>query len=160
MSEALLLAPEPPQVPARPAVGAAAAVLRLLVKGFSPVEHRLLEGTVKLLSQRRAQRIDLVTEQEAASADVVLIDATDAGAMQWAASQPWLPGRAAIWAGAKAARPEHMVVERQVTWPILPALLYRALERTTARPAAEPNAGPVDSAPQREVVGARLAIEQ
>jgi two-component system, cell cycle response regulator len=132
MSDTAHLASGSPPSQMQPAaIRAAVAVLRLLVKGFSPVEHRLLEGTVKL-SQRRAPRIDLVSNDEAASADVVLIDATNAEAVQWAANQPWLTGRAAIWAGAKAARPEHMVIERQVKWPILPVLLYRALELASA----------------------------
>jgi two-component system, cell cycle response regulator len=144
MSDTLLLAPDAAGQMQPAAVRAAVAVLRLLVKGFSPVEHRLLEGTVKL-SQRRASRIDLVSNDDAASADVVLIDATNAEAVQWAANQPWLTGRAAIWAGAKAARPEHMVIERQVTWPILPVLLFRALELASAGRRVDTGAGPAGS---------------
>jgi twitching motility two-component system response regulator PilG len=117
----------------RPAA-APGAVVRLLVKGFNAMEHRLLEGAVHL-SQRRAPRIDLVAPALAAEADVVMIDALDPAAVQWAAMQPWLEGRAVIWAGAKAARAEHTVIERHVKWPILPVILYRALEHAqgTAR---------------------------
>jgi len=144
MSDSSLVVPDWRNGQAPSAGHASAAVLRLLVKGFSPVEHRLLEGAVKL-SQRRAPRIDLVSHDNAASADVVLIDATDAQAIQWASGQPWLAGRAAIWAGAKAARPEHMVVERHVKWTILPVLLYRALERAPAGRRAAPAPAPASS---------------
>src|SRR4051812_27234130 len=110
-------------------------VVRLLVKGFNPMERRLLEGTVKL-SQRRAPRIDLVADAEASQADVVLIDAQEVSAMQWAAAQPWLAAKAAIWAGAKAVRPQHTLIERHVKWPILPVLLYRAIEQAQLAPKA------------------------
>ncbi|MBC5768043.1 response regulator [Ramlibacter albus] len=125
-----------------------AAVVRLAVKGFSAIEHKLLEGTVKL-SQRRAPRIDLLAEADAHAADVVLIDAQDSAAVQWAAAQPWLPQRAAIWAGAKTTRPQHMAAERQIKWPILPVLLYRALELA---PREQPAAAPAASVASRRVL--------
>ena len=109
--------------------------LKLLVKGFNAMEHRLLEGTVKL-SQRRAPRIDLVADAEGASADVVMIDAIDPQALQWSATQPWLAGKPVIWAGARSARPGHTVIDRHVKWPILPVLLYRALEQRGQQAAA------------------------
>jgi two-component system, cell cycle response regulator len=125
-----------PPAPAAASTSSTGAVLKLHVKGFSVMELRLLEGTVKL-SQRRPPRIDLVGDADAQSADVVMIDAQDAQALHWAALQPWLPGKPAIWAGAKAVRPGHMAVDRHVKWPILPVLLYKALEtapRTNAAP--------------------------
>jgi twitching motility two-component system response regulator PilG len=118
--------PPTPQESA-PAVGAG-AVLKVLVKGFSPMEQRLLEGTVKL-SQRRPPRIDLLEESDSATADVVMIDAQDPQALQWATAQPWLAVKPVIWAGAKSARPGHVVIDRHVKWPILPVLLYRAIEQ-------------------------------
>ena len=102
-------------------------LLKVLVKGFTAMERRLLEGTV-MLSQRRAPRIELVADADATSADVVMVDAQDAPALLWANAQPWLAAKAVIWAGAKTARTEHMVVDRHIKWPILPVLLYRALE--------------------------------
>jgi two-component system cell cycle response regulator len=125
--------------------------LKLLVKGFNAMELRLLEGTVKL-SQRRPPRIDLVEDTDAAGADVVMIDANDARAVQWSRTQPWLAGKAVIWAGAHAACPEHIVVDRHVKWPILPVLLYRALEHGGQRtaPAASQRSGA--SAPPRRVL--------
>jgi len=56
---------ETPLRSATPAVPA----LRLLVKGFSEMEHRLLEGTVRL-SQRRSPHLDLL---EDATADTLVI---------------------------------------------------------------------------------------
>ncbi|HVZ46053.1 MAG TPA: response regulator transcription factor [Ramlibacter sp.] len=130
-----------PMPQAAPGASSEGAVVKLLVKGFGAMEHRLLQGAVKL-SQRRAPRIDLLADSEAASADVVLVDATEAAALQWSALQPWLAGKAVIWAGAKAARPGHMVTERHVMWPILPVLLYRALEQHgNARAATRAHAG-------------------
>jgi two-component system, cell cycle response regulator len=120
-----------PSAPAGAATSSTGAVLKLHVKGFSVMELRLLEGTVKL-SQRRPPRIDLVDDADAQSADVVMIDAQDAQALHWAALQPWLPGKPAIWAGAKAARPGHTVIDRHVKWPILPVLLYKAMESQPA----------------------------
>ena len=117
-----------------PEPAAEGAVLRLLVKGFSAMEHRLLEGTVKL-SQRRAPRIDMVSEADGQLADVVMIDAQDITAIQWANTQPWLIGKPVIWAGAKAVRPGHMAIDRHVKWPILPVLLYRALEEAPSQAA-------------------------
>lgn len=118
---------------------AAGAVLKVLVKGFSVVELRLLEGTVKL-SQRRPPRIDLVADADGPQADVVMLDAHDAAAMQWANTQPWLLAKPVILAGAKTARPGHMAIDRHVKWPILPVLLYKALENTPTAASAAPGA--------------------
>jgi two-component system, cell cycle response regulator len=118
------------------------AVVRLAVRGFSAIEHRLLEGTVKL-SQRRAPRIELLAEADAPAADVVMLDAQDPQAVQWAAAQPWLAAKPAIWAGAKAVRPQHLAVDRHVQWPILPVLLYRAIEQC---PRSQPAAAPASAA--------------
>jgi len=126
-------------------------VLKLLVKGFTAMELRLLEGTVKL-SQRRAPRIDLVADTDAAGADVVMIDASDAHAVQWSRAQPWLAGKAVIWAGTHAACPDHVVVERHVKWPVLPLLLYRALEQCGKRVAPIAAHGPVHRAAPRRVL--------
>jgi two-component system, cell cycle response regulator len=143
-----------PQASAAPGIAqpvSASAVLKVLVKGFSEMEHRLLQGTVKL-SQRRAPRIDLLAESDASQADVVMIDAQDPQALQWAAGQPWLAHKAVIWAGAKTARHEHMAIERYVKWPILPVLLYRALERVPAQDSATPTTGASASSSRRILI--------
>lgn len=113
-----------------PAARAAPAVpaLRLLVKGFSPMEHSLLVGTVKL-SQRRSPRLDLLEDTASESADIVMLDGRDPGAMQWARRHhAWLARRAVIWVDTADAPPGHTAVRRPVQWPILPMLLARALE--------------------------------
>jgi twitching motility two-component system response regulator PilG len=119
----------PSSLEERPTHRAAPAVpaLRLLVKGFSPMEHRLLQGTVKL-SQRRSPRLDLLEDTAADSADIVMIDGRDPGAMQWARRQAWLARKAVIWVDTAGAPPGHTAARRPVQWPILPMLLARALE--------------------------------
>jgi hypothetical protein len=59
------------------------------VRGFSKIERQLLEGTVRL-SQRRNPRLELVAEDKADTADVVMIDALDAQAVRWGEQQFWL----------------------------------------------------------------------
>jgi len=142
------------------APAADAPVVKLLVKGFNAMERRLLEGTVKL-SQRKAPRIDLVGETDAEDADVVMIDAHDAQALQWANAQPWLADKPVIWAGAKNVRLQHTVVERHVKWPILPVLLYRAIEQAQGSPAAAAAAPVPTEAPAKArvlVVDDSLAV--
>ena len=127
-------------------------LLRVLVKGFTAMELRLLEGTVKL-SMRRAPRIELLGDDEGTSADVVMIDAQDPHAVHWASLQPWLLSKPVIWAGARAVRPGHMAVDRHVKWPILPVLLYRALEQAQQKPsAAVPEAAPTRPTNRRVLV--------
>ena len=102
--------------------------LRLVVRGFSAVERSLLDGTVKL-SQRRTPRLTLLADSNVDSADVVMINALDAGAMDWAQRQPLLGRKAVIWVDGKKAPPGHTLAKRPVQWPILPILLARALEQ-------------------------------
>src|SRR6478736_90918 len=118
-------------------------VLKLAVRGFNAMERRLLEGTVKL-SQRRPPRIELLDDE--ADADVLMLDAQDTDTLRWAAAQPWLAGKAVLWAGAKAVRPTHVAIDRHVKWPILPVLLYRALEQRGQGQAAAPAAPAVGNA--------------
>src|SRR5437870_1987955 len=87
--------PTPLAVPFH-AVAPDVPALRLLVKGFSVMEHRLLEGTVKL-SQRRSPRLHLLDDAAAESADIVMVDGRDPGSMQWARRQGWLARKAVIW---------------------------------------------------------------
>ncbi len=101
--------------------------LRLRVKGFSPMEQRLLQATVKL-SQRGLPRLDLLEDAAAESADIVMIDARDPESMQWARRQAWLARKAVIWVDATAAPQGHTAVRRPVQWPILPMLLAGVLE--------------------------------
>lgn len=122
------------------------AVLRLHARGFTATERLLLEGAVKV-SQRRPPRIELVEGAQAVHADVVMVDVQDPQAAHWAATQPWLAAKAVIWAGAATARPGHMAIERHVKWPILPVLLYRALEQRPRAADATPAAATASRAP-------------
>jgi twitching motility two-component system response regulator PilG len=101
--------------------------VKLSVQGLQPVERQLLPGVVKV-SQRRTPRLQLVEDNHARDADVVMVDARDPAAMAWARSRPWLAGRPVIWIDGTKAAPGHIVVRRPVQWPVLPMLLARALE--------------------------------
>ena len=124
----------PREEPARPRAAVEVSderPLTLCVRGFSKIERQLLEGTVKL-SQRRKPRLEVVGDADATRADVVLIDALDVPSVQWAQAQPWLSQRTVIWVDSKVPRPGHTMSKRPVQWPILPMLLARALENSSA----------------------------
>ncbi len=114
------------------------APLRLVVKGFSMIELRLLDAVVKL-SQRRRPRLEIVADSAVATADVVLIDGRESAARRWACAQSF-DGRTVIWIDADNAPAGHMHARRPVQWPSLPMMLARALEQSP--PAAPAAAGP------------------
>lgn len=118
--------------------------LKLLIKGFKPLEHQLLNGTVKL-SQRRQPRLSLVSDADGETADVVMIDARDPLAVKWAAGQSWLEGKTVIWVDATTAPRGHTVIRRPVQWPAMPMLLARALEQGPRK--STPDAQAATSAP-------------
>lgn len=103
-------------------------LLKLLVKGFKPLEQQLLNGVVKL-SHRRQPRLELVGAADGETADVVMIDAHDPQVMKWAGNQAWLERKAVIWVDGNAAPSGHIVVKRPVQWPMLLVLLLRAMEQ-------------------------------
>jgi two-component system, cell cycle response regulator len=113
--------------------------LRLFVRGFKPMEQRLLEGAVRL-SERRLPRLALLNEADAANADVLMIDGADEAAVAWLGSRPALAGKPTIWVDSRTARPGHTMTSRPVQWPMLPMLLARALENV-------PGPGWADSMP-------------
>lgn len=113
--------------PAPPATPAPAAVLRLAVKGLRPPERQLLEGLVRV-SQRRNPRLELLGDEQARMAEVVVIDTHDPQAMAWSRRHTWLARRAVIWIDGEHVQQGHTVVRRPVQWPILPMILARALE--------------------------------
>lgn len=112
-------------------VGGPLVFVKLSVQGLQPVERQLLQGVVKV-SQRRTPRLQLLDDNQARDADVVMIDARDPASMAWARSRPWLAGRPVIWIDGTKAAPGHLVVRRPVQWPVLPMLLARALELSPA----------------------------
>ncbi|AEG93020.1 response regulator transcription factor [Ramlibacter tataouinensis] len=126
---------------------AAGDVVRLLVMGFTDAERRLLQGSV-MLSRRRAPQLELVTEAEAERADVFMVDARDRLASRWAEGRPWLADRPVIWVdGREGAAPGHVQMARPVQWPILPMLLFRAMEQhpTVAGKPAPKQASPASA---------------
>jgi two-component system, cell cycle response regulator len=118
--------------------------LRLAVKGLKPVERQLLQELVKV-SQRRTPRLEIVDEQRAREADVVVVDTRDPAAMAWAHERLWLAQRAVIWIDGTQAAPGHTLLRRPVQWPILPMVLARALEAGPDTAAGAPVAAPPDA---------------
>lgn len=124
--------PQPDGPPASPAPVGGAAVdpvqtLRLMAMGLTAMEQRLLEGTVKV-SQRRNPRLVMLNVNQAMDADVLILNARDAGASQWARENTWILGKAVIWVEGTDVPKGHTIARRPVQWPILPMLLARALE--------------------------------
>lgn len=121
----------------------AVPTLKVTVKGFNAMEHRLLNGTV-LLSQRRQPRLDL-SNDDGHTADVVMIDAADAEAMRWAKQQPWLKQKVVIWVDAASAGQGHIAIRRPVQWTSLPIILARALEQAPRQSTDASHAAPNSS---------------
>lgn len=136
-----MLAPREPAPTATqlggPALAAPSPALKLIVCGFSNGERSLLAGVVKL-SQRRTPRLELLDGQSVAQADVLMVDARDALALQWAQHEPELRGKAVLWVDGGPNLRGHTQLRRPVQWSILPMLLARALEQgpTPDAPAA------------------------
>lgn len=108
----------------------AGSILKVLVLGFNENERRLLHAIVKL-SQRRNPALHLLDESEGQLADVILIDALDKNATNWAEAQPWLADKPVGWVDTpRDVPPGHSKLDRPVQWPILPMLLSRILFNT------------------------------
>jgi CheY-like chemotaxis protein len=119
-----------PRAAAKPAPS-----LKLVVKGLKPIERQLLEGLVKV-SQRRTPRLEILSSKQATDADVIVLDARDPGAVDWAKRHPWIGTRAVIWIDGTEAPAGHTLLRRPVQWPILPMVLARALESAPGTVAA------------------------
>lgn len=112
--------------------------VRLLALGFSPAERKLIQGVVTL-THRRHFRIDLVEAETWTTAEVFLLDGADAKVVAWAADQPTLRDKTVIWVdGAHAAAGGPTQLKRPIQWPILPALLQRALDMDISDSARQP----------------------
>jgi len=107
------------------------------VKGFTLSERQLLDAVLKL-SQRRQTRLNLLSGLDEEEADVVMIDATDANALNWANSNPWLARKVVIWVDSPTAQGGY-AVKRPIQWASLPMLLVRALEQVPAKTAGRGN---------------------
>jgi twitching motility two-component system response regulator PilG len=113
------------------------AKLGLAVKGFTPSERQLLDAILKL-SQRRQTQLNLLRGLDEEEADVVMIDAKDVNALNWAHRNPWLARKVVIWVDAPNARGGY-AAKRPIQWASLPMLLVRALEQVPAKAAGLAN---------------------
>lgn len=106
--------------------------LKLLIKGFSGFDMRLLEGVVKL-SKRRNPSLEVVAESSSSLIDVILIDGKDADAVEWAQQQEkWLAKRPVLWVDSKKEVPiGHTGIMRPVQWTSLPVILSRTIDDAT-----------------------------
>lgn len=123
----LPIGPEPEQD--RPASRPAPlqSTLRVLVYGFSPAERELIQGIVSL-SQRRPLRLELARSEGADTADVILLDGTDAKIMAWASRASMLAGKTVVQVDGQYALHGATHLQRPVQWPKLPSLLLQALD--------------------------------
>ena len=103
--------------------------LRLLVKGFTGFDMRLLDGVVKLF-QRRNPSLELVDDQAPSSIDVIIIDGKNEEAAAWAQEQSyWLAQQAVVWVDAPGPLLKgHTGLQRPVRWTDLPVILSRAMD--------------------------------
>ena len=103
--------------------------LRLLVKGFTSFDMRLLDGVVKL-SQRRNPSLELVDDKGPSSIDVIIIDGKNEEAAAWAQEQSyWLAQQAVVWVDAQGPLLKgHTGLQRPVRWTDLPVILSRAMD--------------------------------
>lgn len=135
---------------AKPLQDEVVPTLKLYVRGLERDERQLLDGLVRV-SLRRSPRLEVLDEQDAGAADVVLIGATDRAAVAWTQQQAWVDEKAVIWIGAnEPVSTAHFVIRRPVQWSILPILLARALERKPSAAGAAaraPVAGHVPAKP-------------
>lgn len=123
--------------------------LRIVVKGLSKTERRLLSATVKL-SQRRQPHLELISDNLLNVADIVIIDSADSAALAWANEyEAQLNDKSVIWIDAKAGRQNHSSLSRPVMWVNLPIIISRILDEISVlntAPVAQPNAQLVEGA--------------
>lgn len=100
----------------------------LFVKGLPEYEQRVVEATAKI-SHSRSLALHLVDEQQALSANIILLDGTNPTVRHWAKNnESWLKKRTVIWVDAKTDNPNHATLERPVMWVNLPITISRILD--------------------------------
>lgn len=105
---------------------------RLIVKGFSAAEERLLRATVKL-SERRQPVLELLENDNINIADIIIIDGTDERAVAWADNYgALLEKHPVVWVDAPARAAGHTSLKRPVIWVNLPIILSRVLDEMSA----------------------------
>lgn len=106
------------------------ANLKILAKGFQVFEQRIIDTTVRL-STNRTPSLSLLQDTQINEADVIIIDALDTGAMDWADSnKAALDEQVVIWVDltTELSNRKHTVLNRPVLWVNLPITATRVLE--------------------------------
>lgn len=105
--------------------------LKIIVKGLTATERRLLAATVRL-SERRKPKLELVSDAMIAVADIIIIDSEDAESMAWSkrhAAQ--LNTKTVIWVDMDSQNPRHGSLSRPVLWVNLPIIISRILDEVS-----------------------------
>lgn len=104
--------------------------IKLLVKGFQLFEQRIIETTIRL-SANRSPSLSIVPDVQFQEADLIIIDALDVNAMQWASDhQSALKGQVVVWVDINTPlqSKKHATLNRPVLWVNLPITATRILE--------------------------------
>ncbi len=105
--------------------------LKIIVKGLSLTERRLLAATIKL-SERRKPRLDVVPDGMLDVADVIIVDSADADAMVWASSiSDKLETKTVIWVDRNTDNKRHGSISRPVLWVNLPIIISRIMDEVS-----------------------------
>lgn len=102
--------------------------MKIIIKGLNAFEQRILQTTVKLY-EKRETKFTVVSDNEISSADVILVDSRDSGALDWARQhQQILTDSVVVWIDGKAGNSRHAELKRPVLWVNLPIILSRILD--------------------------------
>lgn len=133
--------------------------LKIIVKGLSIMERRLLSAAVGL-SARRKPRLELMEGAALANADVVIVDGNDSDALRWAESNDkMLKNKSVVWVGVKPRHKGHVRLSRPVLWVNLPIILSRALDEFSTVQAQQEEPTPIRPDLEGfEKVGGRILV--
>lgn len=133
--------------------------LKIIVKGISTTERRLLSAAVGL-SARRKPRLELMDAAELTGADVVIVDISDEDARRWSDSNDKeLKNKSVVWVGARPRHRGHVKLSRPVLWINLPIILSRALDEfSTVKVQKKIKAPPLPNVDSFDKVGGRVLV--
>lgn len=105
--------------------------LKIIVKGLSPTERRLLAATVKL-SERREPKLEIVPDGMIDIADVIIVDSADVDSMRWSNEfSDKLDKKTVVWVDAEAPHKRHGSISRPVLWVNLPIIISRIMDEVS-----------------------------
>lgn len=123
--------------------------LKIIVKGLSATERRLLAATIKL-SERRKPKLEVIPEGMIDIVDVIIIDAKDAEAVEWSNKfSEQLKKMTVIWVDASPRNKRHGSISRPVLWVNLPIIISRIMDEVSVLDLKENES--VDSLKQPDV---------